>query len=224
MISTEESLKKINQLFSKKRVVDLNGLFKTANTSSRATVFRRLKQLEYISSYTHAGKYYTLINIPQFDADGLWIYQDIGFSKQGTLKQTVLSLIKESESGQLQIDLENRLGIKVHNTLLDLINTKQVRRELVDKFYLYLNPKSKIAAKQISKYKKMKSGSLKPTKVLTEWLVIEVLAEAIRGSYVRISITDLCVRLKERHIEVTESQVKEIFKQYRIKKKPAQNS
>lgn len=224
MISTKESFKKINQLFSKRRIVNLDRLFKTLNTHSRATVFRRLKQLDYFSSYTHAGKYYTLTNIPQFDADGLWNYESVGFSKRGTLKETVFSFINESDTGQLQSQLENRLGIKVHNTLLDLVNSKQIKRKLVDKFYLYISKNSKRASKQISKYKELRVDSIKPFKTLYDWIVIEVLAEAIRGSYIRIDIADLCSRLNERHIDVTESQVREIFKQYGIKKNPAQNS
>ncbi|MFH0898885.1 MAG: hypothetical protein V1855_04870 [bacterium] len=218
MISTENSLKKIKQLFSKRRVVDLDGLFKTLNTNSRATVFRRLKQSGYYSSYSHAGKFYTLINIPQFDADGLWNYDGIGFSKRGTLKETVLSLINESAAGQLQNHLENRLGIKVHNTLLDLVNSNQVRREVVDKFYLYLNRNSKRASKQISNYKKLQTGDVNPFKTLSDWIVIEVLAETIKGSYLKIEVSEICSRLRDRHIEVSSVQVLEIFKRYDIKK------
>jgi hypothetical protein len=35
------------------------------------TVFRRLRKIEYVSSYTHAGRYYTLYDIARFDSDGM---------------------------------------------------------------------------------------------------------------------------------------------------------
>ena len=33
------------------------------------TVFRRLCKIDYLSSYTHAGRYYTLYEIARFDED-----------------------------------------------------------------------------------------------------------------------------------------------------------
>ena len=31
------------------------------------TIFRKLKEIEYISSYSHRGKYYSLFDIADFD-------------------------------------------------------------------------------------------------------------------------------------------------------------
>ncbi len=49
--------KKIEQLFRKRRVVTMSDLCEVIGSSSRMTVFRRLRQIEYVSSYTHAGRY-----------------------------------------------------------------------------------------------------------------------------------------------------------------------
>ena len=76
--------KNVVTLFRKRRVVTMDDLREVVGSSSRMTVFRRLSQIEYISSYTHAGRYYTLYDIARFDSDGLWFYDDIGFSQKGS--------------------------------------------------------------------------------------------------------------------------------------------
>jgi hypothetical protein len=49
------------------------------------TVFRKLKQLAYRTSYSHRGSYYTLDKTAHFDQNGLWSFQSVWFSRQGTL-------------------------------------------------------------------------------------------------------------------------------------------
>ncbi len=85
MLSQEASTRSLQRLFRHTRVVDLDTLYRTLKTRSRMTVFRRLKDVDYCSSYSHAGRYYTLADVPRFDEHGLWLYHGIGFSEAGTL-------------------------------------------------------------------------------------------------------------------------------------------
>jgi len=90
MTSKQESKETLRKLVKKRSVFDLDALFDALGTRSRMTVFRRLQQVGYLSSFTHGGRFYTLENIPQFDEFGLWFHRDIGFSQAGTLKETVV--------------------------------------------------------------------------------------------------------------------------------------
>ena len=90
MLSPKESQKVLNKIISRKYIANLDDLFKILDTQSRMSVFRRLKPMGYLTSYTHAGRYYTLSGIPRFDTCGLWFYQDVGFSSAGTLKSTIV--------------------------------------------------------------------------------------------------------------------------------------
>ncbi len=45
------------------------------------TVIRKLKELSYLSSYSHRGKYYTLGAIAEFDVRGLWAFGQAMFSR-----------------------------------------------------------------------------------------------------------------------------------------------
>jgi hypothetical protein len=59
----------------------MNGLYilssfkKATHGRSRRSLFRDLASLGYLTSFTHAGRYYTLADIPQFDERGLWFYK-----------------------------------------------------------------------------------------------------------------------------------------------------
>ena len=89
--------KKVENFLRKRRVVTMSDLCEVIGSSSRMTVFRQLRKIEYVSSYTHAGRFYTLYDIARFDSDGIWFYDDIGFSQNGSLKNTVTYLIHGSD-------------------------------------------------------------------------------------------------------------------------------
>ena len=99
MLDKVASARALKRLFRRFPVADLKTLSRTLDTESRMSVFRRLKTFGYFSSYTHAGSFYTLGHIPQFDDYGLWMHQGIGFSKEGTLKATLLKLVETAPSG-----------------------------------------------------------------------------------------------------------------------------
>src|ERR1017187_6910054 len=81
------------------QVAALPDLKRALGTSIELTVFRKLKQLHYLSSYTHRGSFYTLPGIARFDALGLWPFQDVWFSSHGTLLATAEALVRHSPRG-----------------------------------------------------------------------------------------------------------------------------
>jgi len=66
---------------------------------SMITVRRRLRRWQAYTSINQNGRYYTLPQIPVFDANGLWRHQSVLFSRHGNLKQTILGLIRQSPMG-----------------------------------------------------------------------------------------------------------------------------
>ncbi len=67
MLTKPESIKSLQKIFLKQQVVNMSVLSKILQTKSRMSIFRRLKEIGYFSSFTHAGKYYTLTNTPQWN-------------------------------------------------------------------------------------------------------------------------------------------------------------
>ncbi len=169
------TLDTLKELFSKQRVVDINQIYKAIDSTSRATAFRYLQDLKHLTSYTHSGKYYTLPGIAQFDDDGFWHFDDIGFSSQGTLINTLAHVISMSESGKTNSELEKHFRIRVQESLRTLQSTKKIDRKKLDSRHLYVNSNPDIAERQIRK--RIKVGHRKK---LPDWIVAEILLEVLR--------------------------------------------
>ena len=113
------------------------------------TVLRKLKQLSYRSSYSHGGSYYTLEKRARFDQRGLWTYNDVHFSRHGTLMSTLQHFANESHSGHFADEFRQMLGVSVKESLLRLVTNGQVSREKVANRYLYCSTKSAIRKQQL---------------------------------------------------------------------------
>src|SRR5207253_876297 len=107
MASQSHYLPALHKLFRTRPVALLSDLRKALQTPSRTTVFRVLSSMGYLASYSHAGRYYTLKRIPQFDPRGLWHYRQIGFSSQRTLRATLVHLVETSPAGQTHEELQD---------------------------------------------------------------------------------------------------------------------
>jgi len=95
------------------------------------TVFRKLKLLDYLSSYSHRGKYYTLNETTDFDDSGLWSYQSVWFSKYGNLIETTKEFIDQSTAGFTANELESVLHVQVKHPLLKLFLDRRVDRKKI---------------------------------------------------------------------------------------------
>lgn len=188
---------------------------------SRRSLFRDLSSIGYFSSYSHTGRYYTLRSVPDFDTDGLWHYQGIGFSRDGTLKSTVCRLVEVSDSGRTQHELQLRLGVRVHNPLLELVERKKLGREPIDGEYLYVAAKRAQAAAQLERRRDLQAAQ----PVVAPSLEVEVLLEVIHG--VRLPEPDaakLAARLAARGIRASVAEVAAVLEHHGLKKTPRSRS
>jgi hypothetical protein len=216
MLSPDECHQALPSLFRRQGIADLNTLFTVLETHSRMSVFRRLSDIGYFSSYSHAGRYYTLRDIPQFDHDGLWRYQGVGFSRYGSLKSTVEHLVEEAEAGRTHYELYVRLQVRVHNTLLELVRAKRIGREPFAGQYLYVSADSARAHGQLSLRGRQQEGAA--TAQLPSSVVIEVLLELVQGARIQPDAERVATRLATRGLAVTTEQVEAVFARYELKK------
>src|SRR5450755_2850542 len=63
----------LRSLLLHSKIATLDELKQALGTSVDITVFRKLKPLDYLTSYSHRGRYYTLHEIARFDDTGLWL-------------------------------------------------------------------------------------------------------------------------------------------------------
>jgi hypothetical protein len=137
------------ELFQKQKIATLPELKSALGTQADITVFRRLAELGYRTSYTHRGKYYTLDAIPEYDEWGLWCYRSACFSKRGTLVDTAAALVEESEAGYFAMELDDLLTVDVKGTLLKLVRQHRLDREKVIGRYLYCSKETEQRRRQV---------------------------------------------------------------------------
>ena len=139
----------LRQLLHERKVATLPELKEALGTAVDLTVFRKLRELSYRTSYSHRGSFYTLEEIARFDELGLWQFGPAGFSRYGTLVRTCTALVNDSESGYFADELEALVHVTVKDTLRLLVEREQVTREKVEGRYLYLCMDRRIRARQL---------------------------------------------------------------------------
>lgn len=214
-----DAQKKLENFIKSRRVVEMRDLFEVVQSTSRMTVFRRLSGVEYLCSYTHAGRYYTLFDIARFDSDGIWFYDDIGFSQNGSLKNTVTYLVDNGDGGKFHSDLERQLRVRVHNVLLDLVRSKQIKRTKFEGQFLYLSSDKARSTKQIEQRDKLSMQLRRIPVFITQPMVIEILAEVIRQSKRHPHADQVASALAIRGLPIAENDVMTVFDHYDIEKK-----
>ncbi|MHB8437457.1 MAG: hypothetical protein ACYDC0_16610 [Acidimicrobiales bacterium] len=96
----------------------MDDLKQSLGTAADATVFRKLSELEYRTSYSHRGRYYTLDEIARFDELGLWSFRQVFFSRFGTLVATVEVLVLSAEAGYDAGELEAMVNVEAKAALV----------------------------------------------------------------------------------------------------------
>src|SRR5437879_12846122 len=102
----------LRSLLRRSQIATLDELKHALGTSIDVTVFRKLKPLDYLTSYSHRGRYYTLLEVARFDEHGLWSSADIWFSRFGTLLATAEAFANRSARGYFADELARALHVE----------------------------------------------------------------------------------------------------------------
>lgn len=139
MPRSQASADRLRDAFQRHHVLVLPAMMEVLGTGARMTVFRRLRELDYRASYSHAGRYYTLTEVGRWNDHGLWVCEGIRFSLHGTLLVTLQYLIDSAPTGSFAEELEVELGVRVHNALATLHQRARVQRHQIGGAFLYLS-------------------------------------------------------------------------------------
>ena len=89
MRPTEFSADTVIALLRKQTIASLSEVMAALGArASRRTAFRKLKDIDARTSYSHRGGFYTLDELAHFDERGLWSFAGVRFSRAGTLIAT----------------------------------------------------------------------------------------------------------------------------------------
>jgi len=198
-----------------KKIVTLAELALHFNCSRR-TVQRRLADWQAISSFNRNGSYYTLPDIPKFDANGLWRYGGVFFSKFGSLPETFVQLVAHSSAGLTAADAGELLGLRPSSFLWSLREHPALRREKHQGRYVYLC--SDTARYQDQKQQRsLMRGTVRTT---TDSEAVAILIEKIKCP--NLSNDELSRRLKKQKVFVEPEIIHDLFVRHNpaVKKTP----
>lgn len=218
--ATNPNVKKLENFFRHRPSARLDELRRVLHLSGR-TVFRILGRMGYLSSYSHAGKYYTLARTPSFDADGLWAHAGVLFSRHRTLRHTVVHLVNQAPAGLTHPELQDRLRLRVYDTLHDLVEAREIGRADRERLYLYVSAEPTAAEAQMAeRQRRMAEPPLPPGPLPDPAVVIEVLLAVIHSP--KPDVAALAALLRAQGKAITPEQIAAVWAHYELgKKKPA---
>lgn len=167
----------LRALLLRNKIATLDELKQSLGTPVDITVFRKLKLLDYFTSYSHRGRYYTLREIARFDDNGLWSQAEAWFSRFGTLLATAEAFVNRSLRGYFADELAPLLHVEVQDALHQLTLHGRVARQIISGRYLYTAVDPTVQRRQLRAHRTVE---ILPTVV--DASVLEVSAEETKAA------------------------------------------
>ncbi len=185
------------------------------------SVRRLLRQAGYCRSYTHNGKWYTLDSIPAFDRQGIWVHEEIAFSRQGDMIKTIAHLLDQSPRGLSARELSEILHHPCQAVLTHLHQAERVERVPGAPAFVYLSSDASTRRRQRRAWPAAERPQRPPT--LTAEVAVLVLVDYIH--HPSGSGKELVRGLKKnRGIVVSPEAIESFFAQHGLKKRPTSGS
>lgn len=198
----QKEIKNVQEILKKERVFTLDRLMSLLRCSRR-TAQTRLKHWKAFTSYNQNGRYYTMPQSPNFDANGLWHYENKFFSRHGNLKKTVIYLIRHSDSGLSGEQLGKLLGLLPRSFLHHFTDIPGIQREKKDGLYVYFCDEPNKYLQQVHNRMTI-INSTSTEESLSDADAVLVLTELIKHHNISISIEDIMAlpQIKERKFQI----------------------
>jgi hypothetical protein len=200
-----------------KKVVTLAELVLHLNCSRR-TVQRRLADWQAMSSYNRNGSYYTLPDIPKFDAHGLWRYRGVFFSRFGSLPETFVQLVAQSSAGLTASEAGELLGLRPSSFLWSLREHQALRREKHLGRYVYLSSAPARYQEQRQQRRLMRGTARLPT----DSEAVAILIEKVK--HPSFSDEELSRRLEKQKVFVESQIIHDFFFRHNLAEKKTTRS
>lgn len=185
----------ILKAFLSKKIMTIDNV-STLVKSSIATARRRLKLWKAYTSYNENARYYTLPGIPEFDVHGLWVYNQVRFSRYGNLTQTVIHTVKHSPYGLDAAELADILGILVRSLLTSLQSHSGLTREKIQGRFVYFSA----VEKEYTTQKASRRSMTRSIQLPSAHEAIAILVEALKHPHLSVEELSLSLRDKQYNI------------------------
>lgn len=202
-------------LFKSNEVVEFKDIQSALSNASRATCFRYLQQVPYHRSYNYNGRYYTRKDPDRYDRLGLFSHEDIFFSRDNTLGETIRRLARESEAGWTQREFQDVLRVRVQVVLLNSVQQGKINREKIHGFYVYLHPDPSVREAQLNRRRERKSFEVPVNEgEIGDQVIIQVLLMLLHHPAAKAA--DVVRYLRGHSPPITMAEVRIVFIRYEL--------
>ena len=208
------ALEGLENQFIEKIVMTLRELSQFLNVSIR-TIQRKIRQWDTIRSYDHNGSYFSLKKLATFNSYGIWEYNNIHFSKFGTLKNTLVAIINDSSHGMDASQIRDVLGMDTRSFLFQYKDVSGIKREKIGSNYVYFSSDQQQFSEQLSKRKLDSKALAQPPLKGSD--ALSVLVEAIK--YPGFTFEQLSGHLHKQGTKIEPKVIQSFFTFYGIEKK-----
>jgi hypothetical protein len=210
MTLTTDAFQRLDALFAKQPCWMIDPLAEQLDYSI-PSVRRFLAHIGYYSSFTHNGRWYTLASIPRFGRRGLWFHQDIGFSRAGSLTDTLVALVSGSSAGLSAEQLGQTLRCRCHSVLVALVRQGRLQRQKLGRSFVYLAADDQTAGAQFGAIQKP------DTVQLPAEMAVLVLVEFIRRPDAGFGQLAKAIT-RNTGVRIDAEQIKALFERHGLKK------
>jgi len=197
--------------------MDIDDLQKQTS-SSRITVLRHLKEIGYITSYNKNAKYYTLLEVANFNKTGIFNHKGILFFKNGGIRELVIKEIESSEKGFTAEELNTKIGTRVSVQLHQFVRKNLITRRKYSSFYVYYSIDESTQKKQVNNREKelQKISTNEESELTDEKKTIRILLEIIQNP--NAEPNEIGRVMRENGLKISDYFIENIFVKYDLKK------
>lgn len=210
-------IEKAKKAFRRKMILTLAEVADLIHASIY-TARRRLKQWQALTSYNQNGRYYVLPDVPTFDANGLWQRRGVYFSRYGSLKQTVVELVRHSQAGLDAGELRSLLGLDTRSFLSAFAKHPQLKREKTQGRFVYYCSDRALYAQQRKRRWALNAKGRQPTPSEA----VAILVEKIRHPVLSIEV--LSRRLRKQNMFLPPEIIQNLFLRHDLTPKKTPHS
>jgi len=117
MRAAEFDAESLQRLLVQRTACSVERFAEALGTRSRKTMFHKLAQVPYPTSYSRPGRDYTLRPSCRIDVSGLWSHLGMWFSQDGTLLATSERFVEQVPTGYSAQAFDNALHVQTRQSL-----------------------------------------------------------------------------------------------------------
>lgn len=213
MINHESEIETLKTI-EEKKVVTITELCRLLNCAKR-TAQRRLQTWHSHHSCNHNGKFYTLPAVAQFDNNGLWRYKGKLFSKNGSLRDTVIYLVKKSQMGLDASEIGKLLHMPPHSFMSHFRDVAGIKREIHENKFVYFSDETDIYRRQSRRREEV--AAEKKSRLPSDGDATLILVDRIK--HPKSSVEECAVRIRQKAMHISVEEIHALFEYHGIEKK-----